>query len=171
MAGLSLPVVDSDGAEYHLFNIAGARGGNASAAIHYWAVVVRPDGAVWASGNFSMTEPTAARPDKGSGLTLEERVTTTSSGARYAIVFGSLSRTTLPMLPSSVVSKEARVLVGQVEGGYHGDNWRRRVQGVAIDDDSACPFLQNARAVRASVEVTKWSDGRTTVKCLLAIPP
>jgi hypothetical protein len=43
---LQLPLVAANGDEFQLFEIAGARGGNAFDGIDYWVVVARPSG-VW----------------------------------------------------------------------------------------------------------------------------
>jgi hypothetical protein len=172
---LPLPAVGSDGDEFHLFEIATARGGNGVSGNDYWAVVVRP-AAVWATGQpFADGQLLAAQlmTSVPTTLVVEEPATTTAAGARYTVKFGATSKVVLPMLPSSVVSKTTTVLVGDLQGGFHASSYRPFVsvgdKWTLIDDNGSCrvPALgEDMGQVRLSAEVSKWTDGRMTLKCL-----
>ncbi len=177
VGGVSLPIVTPHGDEFHLFEIASARGGNASAAFEYWAVVVR-SGGVWATRSLSgADEVSVVHVEDGppSKVIFEEPATTTEEGARFAVQFGQAEVTTLPKRPSWIVSRKKLVLVGQLQGGFHYTSWRPAVvadQTTILDEDGPCklPALgvidEDAPPSRVTVEVATWSDGRKTVKCL-----
>lgn len=176
VGGLALPALGSGGEEFHLFEVASARGGNAVVATDYWAVVVRPEDAWATSRPFASGGLTNGKIAQ-SALVADEPPTTTAAGARYAVTFGSVSKSPLAILPSSVVSKGNRVLIGRIGGGSHADGFRRTIETgtgpqsttMIIDDNGPCPldsFTNEGSPVRMTAEVTKWSDGRTVVKCI-----
>ena len=164
-----LPVVDADGDEFHVFGIAGARGGNAFSSTEYWVSVVRQHDA-WSSapliGDLKTGDIVSQK------IVLEQPATTTDTGARYTVTFGTMTQTNLPILPSNVVSRRTQVLAGKFFLGFHYTNWRPTIRvdstETIIDEDGACKLSELAQesAVTLTVELAKWSDGRTTVKCL-----
>jgi hypothetical protein len=99
---LALPAVAPDGDEFHVFEIAAARGGNATPSVEYWVAVVKTD-AVWATARPFEGELTRAMlvTAKPAALVLEQSPTTTDTGARYTATFGKVEDKKLPMLPST----------------------------------------------------------------------
>jgi hypothetical protein len=136
--------------EVHVFQIASARGGNAIATDDLWVALIRP-GAAWATGIEAIELDVAARA--GNGVVLEQSASTSEVGARYSVAFRRVSRKDLPLIPSTVRSREKRELVGELMGGFHASGHR--------------PVLS---LVMMKAEVTTWSDGRTAVKCLSVEP-
>ncbi len=170
---LELPFVASNGDEFHVFEIASARGGNASGATDYWVAVVRPTEA-WAKSidaeDLSVATRSGGAP---AALVLEQPATTTAPGQRYSVTFRNVKQTQLPKLPSSIRSRETRDLYGELNGGFHYTNWLPVVLGegkeTVIDDRGRCALPDVGEQygdVTMKVEVTTWSDGRTEVKCL-----
>ncbi len=169
---LQPPLVAANGDEFHLFEIAGARGGNAFDGIDYWVVVARPS-AVWSGALSKQQHIDSARLAEPATLVLEDPATTTSQGARSSIRFGSTRTQALPLLPSHVVSKATRVLEGEVEAGYHVTNFQPSIHVaddvLLIDDPGPCKFPEPGeptRKARMKAEITTWSDERTTLRCL-----
>ena len=87
------------------------------------------------------------------------------------MTFGSLTKIPLPSLPSSIVSKGTRVMPGVI-GEHHrsGTHWIKVGANVVnIDEDGSCPLalFVDGPPVRMTADVTKFSDGREVVKCIL----
>lgn len=173
IGSVRLPFVAPTGDEFHVFDIASARGGNASDAVDYWVTVVRSTEA-WSTSIEAAMLAVASRSDGAPAtLVLEEPASTTDAGQRYTVSFRSATRTLLPKLPSTIRSRETRNLFGDLSGGFHASDWRPAVAGegkvTAIDDKGRCALPEVGQQygdVAMQVEVTTWSDGRTRVKCL-----
>lgn len=173
VGSIQVPFVAPNGDEFHVFEIASARGGNATDANDYWIVVAR-SGEAWSTHIEASVLGAASRADTPTpSLVLEEPATTTAAGQRYSVSFRNAARTELPKIPSTIRSREIRDLAGELSGGYHASNWRPVVSGegkqTPIDDKGRCalPDVGQQRGdVIMKVEVTTWSDGRTQVKCL-----
>jgi hypothetical protein len=173
VGSVELPFVAPNGDEFHVFDIAAARGGNAVDATDYWVAVVRPTEA-WGKGIDAEALSVANHSDGApAALVLEQPATTTASGQRYSVTFRSVKQTELPKLASSIRSRETRDLYGELSGGFHASNWLPVVTGegkvTAIDEKGRCALPEIGKEygdVTMAVEVTTWSDGRTHVKCL-----
>jgi hypothetical protein len=176
IGGLALPVTGADGQEFHVFEIASARGGNATAGSDYWLVVVRGGGEVWgtrtpfASGTLQVARIVG---NPAVALELEEPPTTTSEGARYTARFGSVTKTVLAALPTSVASRGSQVLVGKLVAGSHATSFRPAIDVgpgmIVIDDDGRCPLAREAErggVVKLAADVTTWTDGRRRLTCV-----
>jgi hypothetical protein len=167
---LNFPARDAEGNEFHLFEIATARGGNAVAGSDYWVAVIRSNLAWAPLTPVAVGELKAASVESGT-LVLSIPPTTTQSGSRAEVTFGAVKNASLPMRASSALSVTKRELVGEFQGGSHADNFHHSVQDVFIDDDGQCAINEIAMqgvTFHVTVEVTKMSDGRTTVKCISA---
>ncbi len=175
---LRFPAASADGeVEFHLFEIAAARLGNAMPESTYWAVVVRP-GEIWATpAPFATAELSEAAMMPGDALPrllVMDPPTTTKPGQKFEISFGSVKATELPVVPSKVVSQKAETLVGKLESGARATDFRPTIMTASgqmdiIDEDGPCKLdaLVKARAkVHMKAEITRFSDGRTHVKCL-----
>jgi uncharacterized protein YecT (DUF1311 family) len=165
--------------EYHLFTMnLPSQGNSGPPSLPFWAVVVRSD-AAWASvqpfyeGEELSVGQLLTAP--GGGLVVSEPATTTDAGVKFTILFGAASSVRLSTMPSKVISRTQRTLVGDFIGGFHASNWRPVVRSgnndVVIDEDGTCVLPkteagQNAGPVRLLAEETKWDDGRSNLKCL-----
>lgn len=159
---------------FHLFSIASARGGNATEAIDYWAVTITADG-IWSQFLLS-GEPTLARITglEPPSLIIEEPATSTTIGQRLTVQFGRLSKVDLPKLPSWVVGRSERELIGTLSGGFGYTNLRPLlIEGpdreTIIDEDGRCKLPdvgEDWGRARLRASFTNWNDGRTVVRCL-----
>jgi hypothetical protein len=178
IGSLLFPLRGDGGDEFHVMEIATARGGNAVPGNDYWAVVVTADAAWSTSGPFAsaanLSVAQALSADGQSSLRLEDPPSTTAAGARYTASRGMVTKEDLAMLPSAIVSKKTQTFVGELSGGAHYTNFRPSIHvgqaDIVIDDDGSCATLSDVASeggtVRLIVEVSKWSDGRTTVRCV-----
>jgi hypothetical protein len=144
----------------------------------YWAVVVTP-GTAWATpspfasaAEFSVAQEVPV--DGQSSLRLEEPASTITAGARYTVSGARVTKEDLAILPSAIVSKKTQTFAGELSAGAHYTNFRPSIHvgqaDIVIDDDGACANLSDIASeggtVRLVAVVSKWSDGRTTVRCL-----
>jgi uncharacterized protein YecT (DUF1311 family) len=178
VGSLALPAREGTD-EYHLFTVLQTNVGNSGPpSVPFWAVVVRSNGA-WATVQpfYEGEELSVGKILAGPAPTLavSEPATTTDSGVEFTIRFGLASRARLAALPSKVISKIQRTLVGEYFTGFHASNWRPVVRAgnddTVIDDDGSCALSKadpgtDVGPVRLLAEETKWDDGRTQLKCL-----
>jgi hypothetical protein len=169
---IQLPSINTNGDEFHLLSIASARGGNASYGNDYWAVVIR-SGSAWSTATpFVFDRAFAVANGSAGGLVLVDPATTTRAGVACVVTFGLITTTDLPLLPSWVVSKWTRLLVGKNEGSYHLTNWHHAIrigdsELIVIDDEGTCDLAHaTSSSIRLTVEMSQWSDGRRTTRCI-----
>jgi len=173
---LALPYRGDGNVEYHLFRIATARGGNAAPGSDYWMVVVSGADTWTKRLGGSETLVGAIQPGPPRVLVLEHVPTTTALGARYVVTPQKVTASIVPQLVSRVVSTKTRKLEGSLEAGSHADNFRPYLdvsgETVGIDEAGSCalPESPQGQKVKMSVEVTTFSDGRTSTKCLTLSP-
>ncbi len=112
-------------------------------------------------------------PDSPS-LVLERPSTRTEKGIRYEIstmpTF-DVKKHALPLLKVAAASKTTRVLDHAViDQGWRSQNFRPVIGDGAdpttIDEDGPCDLKKLPITGRVTLEVTKWSNGDTSTKCL-----
>jgi hypothetical protein len=167
----TFPVVVAD-REYHLFQIAAARGGNAIDLDEYWVVIVGTD-TLWVSPQFDANLKTAT-VQQGSApmLMLVDPPTTLDSGARFTVHLGAISEQKLPILPSWPLDRRTETFVGNLHGGYRATGGKAVIQvggkDIVLDEAGTCslPDVGEERGnVRLKATVANWSDGRVIVTC------
>jgi hypothetical protein len=175
--------------EYHLFEIATARGGNGVPGRDYWVVDVGeiqgcdekcPGAMSYALGeNLDLenayVEVSPLYPDSPARLVLEAPSTTTDKGVRFEVTFMAdleVARRDLPLAVTTAKSKVTRVLNGpMISAGAHFADFHPIIgagaEQIVIDDVGACDLSTlPASPRRMTLEVTEWSDGHTSNRCV-----
>ena len=189
LGSLALPALGPR-AELHLFQIASARGGNATRGFESWVVSVGDTGGCDAKcpGAFVRPLGTDVYVETGAvdvnprfadavSIVLERPSTRTEKGVRYEITSMptlEVKEHALPLRTVTVKSRARRVLDHVViDQGLKFTNFRPTIardgpttDELIIDEDGPCDLKILPVKGRVTLEETTWSNGDTSTKCL-----